>query len=84
MNCHKSEDKVLISVKDEGPGIDPKDHQRIFERFERASTVSSGLGLGLYITRQILDLHQGSIRVESQKDQGSNFIIELPLSLPLN
>lgn len=75
----KLADKAILSVKDEGPGIDPKNKERIFERFERASSHESGLGLGLYITRQIIELHKGSIRVESEIGQGANFIIELPL-----
>lgn len=74
-----SGDKAILNVKDEGMGIASKNLERIFERFERVSSVTSGLGLGLYITRQILDLHNGSIRAESELGMGSNFIIELPL-----
>lgn len=57
----------------------------LIERFmpqfeaERASSTNSGLGLGLYITRQIIELHGGSIKVESKLGQESKFIIELPL-----
>ena len=72
-------EKAILNVKDEGMGIAAKNLERIFERFERISSVTSGLGLGLYITRQILDLHDGTIRAESELGQGSNFIIELPL-----
>lgn len=75
----KLNDKAILNVKDEGPGIDPKNVERIFERFERASNNESGLGLGLYITHQIIELHKGSIRVESKLGEGANFIIELPL-----
>lgn len=73
------DDKAIMNVKDEGMGIETKNLERIFERFERISSVTSGLGLGLYITRQILDLHKGTIKVESELGHGSNFIIELPL-----
>ncbi len=72
-------DKAILSVKDHGPGIDPENHERIFERFERASDSSSGLGLGLYITKQIIGLHRGRIRVESELGKGTNFIVELPV-----
>jgi signal transduction histidine kinase len=72
-------DKAIFNVQDEGMGIAPKNLERIFERFERVSSVTSGLGLGLYITRQILDLHDATIRAESELGHGSNFIIELPL-----
>lgn len=74
-------DKILFNVEDEGMGIARANLERIFERFERISSTISGLGLGLYITREILNLHQGTIRVESQLGVGSNFIIELPASV---
>ncbi len=69
---------AILNVKDEGPGIPPEDIERIFERFERVSSSVSGLGLGLYITRQIVELHDGKIRVESELGKGANFILELP------
>lgn len=71
--------KAILNVKDEGMGISPANIERIFERFERASATASGLGLGLYITRQIVELHKGEIKVESEVGKGANFIIELPL-----
>ncbi len=79
----KKIDVAILNVQDEGMGIDPANQERIFERFERATSTASGLGLGLYITRQILDLHDASIRVESEVGKGSNFIIELPIQLTL-
>lgn len=72
-------DVAILNVKDEGMGIEPENLERIFERFERVSSNISGLGLGLYITRQILNLHKGTIKAESELGKGSNFIIELPL-----
>jgi signal transduction histidine kinase len=70
-----------LEVCDQGIGIAPEDQRRIFERFERAVSSSSygGLGLGLYISRQIVDALGGSIRVESAAGAGSRFIVELPL-----
>lgn len=73
------ENNAVLNVQDEGIGIEAKNLERIFERFERVSSTISGLGLGLYITRQILDLHSGTIKVESELGKGSNFIIHLPL-----
>jgi len=70
---------AVMNVKDKGIGIESDNLERIFERFERVSSTVSGLGLGLYITRQILDLHNGSIKAESEIGKGSNFIIHLPL-----
>ena len=72
---------ALLTVSDQGPGIDTKDQQRIFDRFERATSARhyGGLGLGLYISRQIIEAHGGRIRVESMLGQGATFVIELPL-----
>lgn len=72
---------AVIRVKDRGPGI-AKDYQaRIFERFERASPPKniSGLGLGLFIVKEIVRGHGGSVTVESEPGQGADFIISLPL-----
>lgn len=72
---------VVLSVKDYGIGIAREDQERIFERFERAVSAKAfgGLGLGLYISKQILKAHGGTIRVESEPGFGAKFIIELPL-----
>lgn len=74
-------DSVKIMVQDHGAGVAKQDQARIFERFERAVSAKSfgGLGLGLYITRQIVTAHGGSIRVESETGHGAKFIVELPL-----
>lgn len=69
---------VQILVSDQGQGIAVENHQRIFQKFERADKSISGLGLGLYIVKQIIDMHQGFIRVESELGQGATFIVELP------
>ncbi len=76
----EEKDAVLI-VKDEGFGIADKDQERIFKRFERAVTGEniSGLGLGLYITKEILEMQGGSISVTSVLGKGSSFKITLPL-----
>ena len=72
----------LVRHGHRGAGIDPADHQRIFERFERAvaATRRGGFGLGLWITSQIVEAHGGTIRVESVPGGGSTFIVELPAS----
>jgi PAS domain S-box-containing protein len=73
--------RASIRVRDGGPGIPEGDHERIFERFERASRSRrhGGLGMGLYITREIARAHGGSIKVESEPGNGAEFIVELPL-----
>jgi PAS domain S-box-containing protein len=73
-------ESVRISVRDHGIGIAREDQSRIFHRFERAVSTSNfgGLGLGLYISNQILRAHGGSLRVESEPGKGARFIVELP------
>jgi signal transduction histidine kinase len=78
----RTQDTAELSVKDFGPGI-PEDKQGlIFERFERASSSSntSGLGLGLFISREIITAHHGKIEVRSQTGTGAEFIVSLPLN----
>lgn len=70
-----------LTVRDEGMGIEPEALPRIFDKFERAASTRhfGGLGLGLFIARQIVDSHGGTIHVSSQPGQGATFIVELPL-----
>ncbi len=70
-----------IVVVDHGMGISRKDQERIFDRFERVGSVQgiAGMGLGLYITRQIVEAHGGTISVVSEPGNGSKFTVELPL-----
>lgn len=77
----RSEQKALVAIKDQGIGIAANDLQKIFTRFQRAVPASevSGLGLGLYIAKQIVEAHEGEIKVESELHQGSTFTVELPL-----
>ncbi|GAC1321085.1 MAG: hypothetical protein NVS2B16_22270 [Chloroflexota bacterium] len=76
-------DEVRISVRDEGVGIPADGLNRIFERFYRADGVpeSTGLGVGLYIARQIVERHGGSIVVVSEVGVGSTFTITLPMQV---
>lgn len=73
---------AIMLVKDSGMGISPESLERVFNRFERAISAKriSGLGLGLYITRKIVEAHGGSITVDSKLDHGSTFIVRLPKS----
>jgi signal transduction histidine kinase len=71
-----------IFVRDQGIGIPYEQREKIFALFERAAPASKyqGLGVGLYITNQIVKAHNGKIKVESREQEGSTFMIELPLN----
>jgi signal transduction histidine kinase len=74
-----------LVVRDHGIGLSPADQHRIFERFERAVSPQeyAGLGLGLWITRQVVQAHGGQISVRSELGQGSEFKVVLPLVPPV-
>lgn len=70
---------VEVKVRDHGIGIETRDADRIFEKFERAVPANyGGLGLGLYITRQLIEAHGGTIRLDSTPGEGSTFSVVLP------
>jgi signal transduction histidine kinase len=73
--------RALLSVQDHGIGIDRRDQERIFRRFERASSPRNygGLGLGLWIASEFVEAHGGTIRVESEAGKGATFTVDLPL-----
>jgi signal transduction histidine kinase len=74
---------LRIAVRDYGLGIPTQHRDRVFERFYQAHGNShrSGLGLGLYIAKQIVDLHDGQMRVEFPSDGGTRFVVDLPLAV---
>ena len=78
-------DQALLVVRDEGIGIPPEFQPRIFERFERAVSERhyGGLGLGLFITRTIVEALGGSIAVSSTEGAGTTFTVRLPLGPPI-
>lgn len=74
-------DTGVIRVSDRGIGIEEADQERIFEKFERSVSADhyGGLGLGLFIARELVEGHGGGLRVRSERGRGAAFIIELPL-----
>lgn len=83
VSCCLVEGKAVVSVKDEGFGIAPKDQERLFDRFFRVESVQtqhiSGFGIGLYLCAEIIQCHNGSIWVESEPGIGSVFSFSLPV-----
>jgi two-component system CheB/CheR fusion protein len=84
VSCQEVANTVQISVKDEGIGISPADQERLFDRYyriENHKTKSiSGFGIGLYLSSEIIQRHNGKIWVESEIDKGSTFCFSLPLN----
>ncbi|MGB8212429.1 MAG: HAMP domain-containing sensor histidine kinase [Anaerolineales bacterium] len=84
ISLRAAETEILLSVKDEGPGIPPDELETLFKPFQRTSVKSSGgeksTGLGLVIVKRIVEGHGGRIRVESQVGAGSTFSVYLPVT----
>lgn len=80
--AHTTKDKVVISVADEGIGIDPKKQQTLFQRFETLvnnNILQPSSGIGLSLVKELIELHQGNIQVNTETGTGSEFIVTLPL-----
>jgi signal transduction histidine kinase/CheY-like chemotaxis protein len=76
-------DRVHISVQDDGVGIAPEDHERVFEEFQQVGDPTqhvSGTGLGLALTRRLVEAHEGTIRLRSRVGEGSTFTVVLPIA----
>jgi len=72
-------DAIQIAVRDRGPGIRTEERERIFEPFHRLSTTAGpGIGLGLHIAKEIVELHGGTLTVEEPVDGGSRFVVTVP------
>lgn len=76
-------DALLLRVRDDGIGISPDHHERIFEKFfvvdGTFTRTHGGAGIGLYLAREVVSIHDGQLRVESSLGQGACFEVRLPL-----
>lgn len=82
VRLERTPEGARLVVEDEGPGVPEADRERIFGRFEQSEGTSGagGLGLGLFIVRQIIEAHRGRVRVEpGAGGRGAAFVVELPL-----
>ncbi|NJK82962.1 MAG: GHKL domain-containing protein [Saprospiraceae bacterium] len=73
------QEEVLVEIEDNGIGMKPEVQERIFEPFFTTKTSSKGVGLGMAITKSIIEQHQGSIHYISSEARGTTFFIRLPL-----
>lgn len=78
VSARQDEERWIFAVEDEGVGIDPEEREHVFERFTRGEA-GGGAGLGLAISKQVVERHGGRIWVESEPGEGSTFYFSLPL-----
>ncbi|MEF8940617.1 MAG: HAMP domain-containing sensor histidine kinase, partial [Salinivenus sp.] len=86
VHVDRRDDQVQVAVVDSGPGLSETDQQRLFAPFQRLSAEPTGgegsSGLGLYIVKQIIDMHEGSVDVVTELGEGSTFTLLLPAITP--
>lgn len=85
VSIKKEEKYIKITVKDQGKGISQEDQKHLFQKFgvvqhQYKTLVQQGTGLGLYIAKQFVQLHSGTIKVRSAPGAGTTFVVVLPLS----
>jgi two-component system, NarL family, sensor kinase len=81
ITIHRDKNRYIVVVSDRGTGIDPANLPLLFERFYQAEDRVQGSGLGLYLSRQIIEAHGGQIWAETRVPQGTNFCFSLPIGI---
>jgi signal transduction histidine kinase len=76
ISVKREKKKIFISIKDSGKGMDDKEKARVFEPF--FSTKKGGMGIGLYLTRKIVEAHGGELDLVSRIQEGTTFTIRIP------
>jgi signal transduction histidine kinase len=82
VRAYQEDGRILVDVRDRGPGVPAEDQGLIFEKFGRVATgghTKPGTGLGLFIARSIAEAHGGRLAVESAPGNGAVFTLELPV-----
>jgi signal transduction histidine kinase len=81
LSAERRPDAIVFEVSDQGPGISPQMENRVFERFESGTTGSRhrGVGLGLSIVRSFVELHGGTVALDSAPARGTTVIVAFPL-----
>ena len=80
LECTKKDDKTIITVEDNGVGIEKKDLKKIFKKYEQADAKANSTGLGLAIAKEFVKMHNGTITAESEIGKGSKFTVVIPLN----
>ena len=81
LTAARRDGRVVFSVRDTGQGIDEIDRERIFEKFARSASDAEGTGLGLPLARQLVELHGGTLSVQSTLGEGSTFTFDIPTTM---
>jgi two-component system, NtrC family, sensor kinase len=79
VKTEKCDDKIYITVKDNGKGIPQKTIDKIFQPFFTTKPTGEGTGLGLSLSYDIIKAHGGEIKVESKEGEGTEFVVQLPM-----
>lgn len=84
VECHKEDDRIVFSVTDTGLGISPEAVEHIFERYyqESGPHQAAGTGIGLSLVKNLVNLHHGTISVDSKEGKGSKFVVTIPVTDP--
>ncbi|MCB9287803.1 MAG: response regulator [Lewinellaceae bacterium] len=83
VSLRQNDSEVIVSVRDNGPGIEPALQEQVFQRFYektpgQSASLIKGMGIGLSLSRQLVELHHGRLTLESQPGEGANFTVYLP------
>lgn len=80
ISAEQRQDQAIVHIADNGVGVNPEDRDRIFQMFERGSTATAGSGIGLALSRRIVEAVGGHLALASSSDQGAEFTISLRLA----